>query len=69
MMTILIAIFAGAFCIVAAFLDWDWFFNNWRARLFVNLFGRNGARVVYALMGVGLIVVGMALKAAHLAVR
>ncbi len=69
MITTLIAILGGALCIVAAVVDWDWFFNNWRARLFVNLFGRNGARVVYALMGVGLIIVGMALSTAHIAVR
>lgn len=38
-------------CIAAAVGDWDWFFENMRARLFVHLFGRDGARVFYALLG------------------
>ena len=42
---------AGAMCIAAAIRDWDWFFENFRASLFVRLFGRDGARVFYALLG------------------
>ena len=42
----------GIFVIAAAIGNWEWFFSNWRARLFVKLFGRGGARVVYALIGV-----------------
>lgn len=41
----------GVFVIAAAALDWDWFFTNWRARFFVNLLGRDGARLFYALLG------------------
>lgn len=50
--TALFAAFCGVFVIAAAVLDWDWFFTNWRARFFVNLFGRDGARLFYALLGV-----------------
>lgn len=49
--TALFAFACGIFVIAAAALDWDWFFNNWRARFFVDLFGRDGARLFYALLG------------------
>lgn len=42
---------AGAFPIVAAWRDWDWFFNHRKARLFVAMFGRSGARIFYAFLG------------------
>ena len=48
---------AGVFCLCAAAYDWDFFFENMRAQLFVRLFGRTGARVVYGLIGVLLVVV------------
>lgn len=47
----ILAFLAGAMCIAAAIGDWDWFFENMRASLFVRLFGRDGARVFYALLG------------------
>jgi len=43
----------GVFVIAAAIGNWEWFFSNWRAQLFVKLFGREGARVAYAAMGIG----------------
>ncbi|MBI5930082.1 MAG: immunity 17 family protein [Chloroflexi bacterium] len=42
---------AGVFTIVAAVMDWNWFMNNYRARFFVKLFGRFGARIFYVLLG------------------
>ena len=53
----ILAFLAGVMCIAAAVGDWDWFFENWRASLFVRLFGREGARVVYALLGTFLMLV------------
>ena len=49
----------GAFAMLGAVCDWDWFMNNRKARFFVKVFGRNGARVFYALLGLALIVIGM----------
>lgn len=49
---------AGAFSIVAAILDWDWFMDNGRARPFVQAFGRKGARVFYVILGAGIAVLG-----------
>lgn len=41
----------GAFPVVASWRNWDWFFNHRKARLFVAMFGRNGARVFYTILG------------------
>lgn len=53
-------VFAGLFSIVGAAMDWDWFMNNSRAWLFVKMFGREGARVVYILLGLFLCAMGLA---------
>ena len=45
---------AGIFSICGALFNWDWFLNNWRARFFVRVLGRGGARIFYGLLGVGL---------------
>ncbi|MBR6027144.1 MAG: immunity 17 family protein [Neisseriaceae bacterium] len=55
---------AGVFCICAAIFDWDFFFNNAKARLFVVIFGRNGARIFYALLGIFIIFVSLKIKMA-----
>lgn len=49
--------FAGGFSVAGAYFNWDWFINNRRAWLFVK---RGGARVVYGLLGVFLMIVGVA---------
>ena len=50
---------AGLFTIVAAVMDWNWFMNHHRARLFVMLFGRQGARVFYAILGLIIAAIGV----------
>ena len=52
-------IIIGLFSITAGILNWDWFMNNWRARFFVNIFGRNGARAFYIGLGIFIVVVGV----------
>ncbi|MBR1750640.1 MAG: immunity 17 family protein [Ruminococcus sp.] len=59
MYTSVIAILAGLFCVVCSYNDYDWFFNNSRASLFVRLFGREGARKFYIVLGIILIVLGV----------
>lgn len=49
---VLIGLGAGLFSILAAILNWNWFFNNRRAYIFVKMFGRTGARVFYAILGI-----------------
>ncbi len=56
-----IAFLGGVFSIVCAVKDYDWFMENHKAWLFVKLFGRNGARIVYALLGLALAGVGVIL--------
>ena len=51
---------AGMFTISGAFFDWDWFMNNRRAKIFVKLLGRNGARVFYGILGIGFMLFGIA---------
>lgn len=52
----ILAIVGGLFCVLACLFDWDFFFENRKARLFVSLFGRQGARVFYTIFGLGLFV-------------
>jgi hypothetical protein len=53
-----ICLLGGLFALVASVKNWDWFFTNRKTRFFVTLFGRTGARIVYALLGVFLVVLG-----------
>lgn len=46
-----LAFAAGLFTVVGALANWDWFFENSRAKPFVSLFGREGARVFYVVLG------------------
>ena len=52
---------AGAFTILAAISNWDWFIGHYRARLVVMLVGRNGARIFYGILGIVIIVVALRL--------
>jgi small neutral amino acid transporter SnatA (MarC family) len=54
---------AGGFSIVSAVQDWDWFLQSRKARLFVNLMGRKGARIFYGILGLALVALGAALLA------
>lgn len=55
----LVIVGAGLFSIVAAALDWDLFMEHRKARIFVSLFGRLGARIFYVLFGLGFVVLGI----------
>jgi Immunity protein 17 len=55
----LLCIGAGAFCLAASSQNWDWFFNNWRARIVSSIFGRGGARIFYGMLGGFLVVLGL----------
>lgn len=50
----------GVFSMVAATFNFDWYFQTSGAMTFVRRFGRRGARIFYALLGVALIVCGVA---------
>ncbi len=60
----ILAWLAGAFVIVAVITDWNWFFEHPKAQFFVVHFGRGGARVFYAALGIALIVLGFVCRTA-----
>ena len=57
-------VFAGLFPIAAAVFDWDFFFDNYKARPLVKLLGRDGARIFYGVLGFVLIFAGILLMTA-----
>jgi hypothetical protein len=57
--TLIFTLGAGFFSIAGAVFNWDWFMENSRARFFVQIFGRDGARVFYVILGLFLIVMGI----------
>lgn len=50
----------GAFSIIAAAFNIDWYFKTSGAMTFVNWLGRTGARIFYVLLGLALIACGVA---------
>ncbi|MFT3925303.1 MAG: immunity 17 family protein [Myxococcales bacterium] len=53
-----ILLFGGAFSCAGAAFDWDFFMNSRRARFFVNMMGRKGARILYGVLGLFLVTMG-----------
>ncbi|MFW6170479.1 MAG: immunity 17 family protein [Planctomycetota bacterium] len=53
------AVVLGLFLIVCAVSDWDWYYSVHTARWLGHRLGRRGARIVHALLGVVLIVLGV----------
>jgi hypothetical protein len=47
----LLIMLGGAFSVFCALKDYDFFMNNPKARPVVRIFGRNGARTLYVLLG------------------
>ncbi len=60
-------IIAGLFALCAGLFNWDFFLNARKARAFVSLLGRNGARVFYGLLGATMVVLGCLLAAGIIA--
>ncbi len=58
-MFIIVAV--GILTIVASVLNLDFFFNSRKARFFVNIFGRTGARIFYIVLGFAIIIMGLML--------
>ena len=54
----LVFIAAGFFSICGAIFDWDFFMNSRKARFMVSIFGREGARIFYGLLGAGIVIFG-----------
>lgn len=54
-----IIILCGIFSICGSVFNWDWYFNNRKARGVVSLFGRTGARIFYVILGLIIIAMGI----------
>lgn len=59
MATVILLVAVGLFSVLAGVFNWDFFFNSRKARLWIRLFGRGGARIFYILLGVVIIVLGI----------
>ena len=55
---LVIFIALGLFSLTAAILNIDWYFKTSGAATFIKLFGRQGARIFYGLLGLALIACG-----------
>ncbi len=54
----LIFVAIGLFALCGAGFDWEWFMNHRKARFLTAIFGRTGTRIVYGILGGGLVVFG-----------
>lgn len=52
LLAILLTIGGGTFAILASIFNWDFFFENRKATFFMTIFGRNGSRIFYSILGV-----------------
>jgi hypothetical protein len=55
----LIFIAAGAFSMLGAVCNWDWFMNARKARFVMKILTRKGARIFYAALGLAIAVLGL----------
>ena len=55
----LLLVLGGLFAVAGGVFDWEWFMTNRKAWVFVKLFGRNGARVFYCILGSVVAVLGV----------
>jgi len=56
---LLLFIGIGGLALSAAVFNFEWFFSTRQANTFINWLGRLGARLFYAILGLGLIVCGV----------
>ena len=52
-------VLVGLLSLLASLMNWDWFFTAHNAQFFVNQFGRQWARVCYAVLGGLMIFIGI----------
>ena len=49
----------GLFIMISAFANWEYFFDGHRAKFFIKLFGRRGARIFFIILGTALFTFGL----------
>ena len=55
----LLLVLGGLFAVAGGVFDWEWFMGHRKARVFVKLLGRNGARIFYCILGSVVAVLGV----------
>lgn len=48
----ILCILVGTFTLVASVFNWEFFFQSRRAKIFLTIFRRKGARIFYSALGV-----------------
>ena len=48
----------GVFLVIAAIINWEWYFKQRRAQIIIKSLGRNGARWLYGALGVFFALIG-----------
>ena len=56
-----VAIILGSLVVAAAIFNWQWYYELHKARLVEGFCGRKGARLFFAVLGLGLILLGGAI--------
>ena len=54
---------AGLFVLAGSAFNWDWYWGRRRTQVWVDLFGRTGARIFYAILGLAVLVGGVLIAA------
>lgn len=55
----IISLLIGVFCIVCAATEQKFFFDNYKAKPIMKLFGRNGAKIFFILLGAVIIYISI----------
>jgi hypothetical protein len=58
----ILLISVGLFTVAGGVFGWEWFLGHWKSRLFVKMFGRNGARAFYIIFGLAVAGLGVLLS-------
>lgn len=59
MFAALFLLLLGLFSVAGGVLNWEWYFQNYKAKLVVSILGRTGARAFYILLGAFLMACGI----------
>jgi len=54
-----IVVGAGLFSNCGAAFDWDWFMESRKAQLWLKLFGRQGTRIFFGVLGLVMVTTGL----------
>ena len=57
----------GLFVLAGSAFNWEWYWDRRRTRVWVDLLGRAGARILYAIMGAAVLVLGVLMAAGVIA--